>query len=352
MMDRRQFLHGAGGFGIAGFGAAAGCSGAGAESAVIPRILPAALKRGMRIGLLAPASPLHGDGGYERALDRVRALGFDPVLAPSCRKVHGYLAGRDDERLADLHEFFEDRRIDAIFCIRGGYGTLRLLDRIDYGLIKRNPKVFAGFSDITALHIAISARTGLVTFHGPMPGQDYSSYGSAELLRVAGSPAESRRPVEPPPAGEGEKEEEGPRVPVAIRGGRAEGPLSGGNLTLVSRLMGTPFQPDFRGRIAFFEDVGEPPYRIDGMLSQLRLAGKLDECAGIILGRFTNARSTQPATLSVAEVFREVLGGLPCPVLAGFPCGHVPDQTTLPYGVRARLDADAGRLSLLEAPVR
>lgn len=319
-----------------------------------PLLLPPALQRGMRVGLITPASQLAGKDAHSVAEERVRALGYEPVLSAHAKAQRGYLAGTDEERLTDLHAFFADKSIDAIWCLRGGYGTLRILASVDYALIKRNPKALIGYSDITALHLAIQKLTGLVTFHGPMPGQVLSAYSAAELQRVLTARSGSLSIGAEPPAvaTAPDDKREAPPVLATIRGGQAEGPLTGGNLTLVCRLMGTPFEPDLAGRILYLEDVGEAPYRIDGMLSQLKLSGKLKSCAGILLGRFTGARGDDPSPTDLKDLFHDLLSGLALPVCYGFPCGHVSDQTTLPNGVRARLDADKGSLRLLAPCVR
>jgi muramoyltetrapeptide carboxypeptidase len=264
----------------------------------------------------------------------------------------GYLGGTDQERLDDLHDMFRDPEVKAIFAIRGGYGSERLLDRIDYGLLRANPKIFLGYSDITCLHLAIHKRAGLVTFHGPMMISTFTDFTqkwfrralfSAEPLAVVTNPAETNqlRPV---------------HTLRTVRPGRARGRLVGGNLSLVTRTLGTPYEIDTRGRILFIEDVDEQPYSIDGMLTQLRLAGKLDAAAGIVFGECSGCRPRdfQPSfesTFSVGEVVDQILGKLAIPVLSGLTIGHTDDQLTLPLGPLASLDADKGELSIEEPAV-
>lgn len=305
-------------------------------------VRPKALRSGMCVGLLAPASPPQQPDTIERAAARVQALGFVTRIGSAARDVHGYLAGDDGARARDLNTFFEDPDIDAIWCLRGGYGALRLLPGLDLDVIRAHPKVLIGYSDITALHIAIGQATGLVTFHGPMPSRDFSAYARAAFERVVGCTE---------PAGIVGAPADHDPAPRAVRGGRATGPLTGGNLTLLTRLMGTPHEPAMNGRILFIEDTGEPIYRIDGMLTQLRLSGKLARCAGIVVGHFTDADGGARPRLAMETVLAEVLGDLGVPVLWGLACGHVADQGTLPYGVVAELDADAGTLELLEPAV-
>jgi len=307
----------------------------------------------MTVGLCAPASHLFEPAAYAMAEERIRSLGFIPRLSPEARSVRGYLAGEDAARARDLNGLFADPEVDAVWCLRGGYGCLRMLPHVDFDIIRSHPKPLIGFSDITVLHLAIQKMTGLVTFHGPMPGSDFSAYTRSELERVVMTPAvagvigvssvpESARGAVEPDA----------RC-LTLHGGRERGRLTGGNLTLLTRLLGTPFEPALDGRILFLEDTGEAVYRIDGMLSQLRLAGKLASCAGIVFGRFTKVDRGEPSVaVPLVQVLEELTADLGVPVLSGLPIGHVDDQTVVPYGVMAELDADGGTLALLEPAVQ
>jgi muramoyltetrapeptide carboxypeptidase len=268
------------------------------------------------------------------------------------RRRTGYLGGSIEERVADLHDMFRDPGVDAVFAIRGGYGSAQLLDRIDYDLIRRNPKVFLGYSDITALHLAIHKRTGLVTFHGPVTLSRFSEYTQKHFRQALFQTDPIGAVTNPPDSNE--------LRPVhmlrTIRPGSARGPLIGGNLTLISTTMGTPYEIETRGRILFLEDVGEQPYSIDRMLTQLRLAGKLEQAVGIIFGECSDCRPRefQPSfesTLSLGEVLDNILGDLKIPVLSGLTIGHTDDQLTLPLGVAATLNADKGELVIEEAGV-
>jgi muramoyltetrapeptide carboxypeptidase len=267
-------------------------------------------------------------------------------------KRSGYLGGSIDERLEDLHAMFADPQVRGVFAVRGGYGAGQLLDRIDYGLIRRNPKVFVGYSDITALHLAIQKQTGLVTFHGPVTLSRFTGYTQEHYRRVL---FETKPPgaVTNPPESDALRPS---HLLRAIRPGRARGRLIGGNLSLIAATMGTPYEMDTRGRILFLEDVGEQPYSVDRMLTQLRLAGKLQAAAGVIWGECSDCRPReyQPAfdsTFSTAEVVEQILGALRVPVLSGLTIGHTDDQLTLPVGVMATLDADKGELILEESGV-
>lgn len=313
-------------------------------------IRPPRLSHGTRVALVAPAGPLLELDDQQRAAELCRALGWEPVLAPNAGAQHGYLAGTDAQRLGDLNNALGDDSIGAIWCIRGGYGLTRILAGVNYAAARRHPKVVLGFSDVTALLLALHQQTGLITFHGPVARHDMTAYTRAQLepLVASAAPAGELR-VPPPPADV--------LVPlqhrvISIAGGMAEGPLIGGNLSLVQCLLGTPFLPPLDGAILFLEDVGEELYRIDRMLSHLRLAGQLERLAGVALGRFTEmSRRGSDGATGLDRVFSDYLTPLGIPVVLGLPFGHVADQWTLPIGTRARLDGNAGTLEVLEGAV-
>ena len=243
---------------------------------------------------------------------------------------------------------FSDPGVAAVFCLTGGYGSPRLLEALDYGLIRRNPKIFLGYSDITGFHLAIGKKAGLVTFHGPNVISPLSAW-TLESLRKALFTAAPVGEIGSPP----EEEPLAPEFPLhAVAPGRARGRTVGGNLTLICSTMGTPYEIETRGRILLLEDTGEAPYRIDRMLVQLKLAGKLADAAGIVFGTCTDcepSRSTFEINLSLSEVLDELLGGLGKPVLAGVAFGHTDEKATIPLGVEAELDAGAKKLTILEA---
>ncbi len=322
--------------------------------APVPRLLhPRALRPGDTVGLITPSSYVSDPDRLALAERTVRFFDLVPKFGRNVRKQNGYLGGSIDERLDDLHAMFADPSVAAIFAIRGGYGAAQLLDRIDYPLLHRNPKIFLGYSDITALHLAIQKRAGLLTFHGPVALSGFSAYTQrwfrralfqADPLGVVTNPPESNtlRPA---------------HTLRAIRPGQARGPLVGGNLTLISTTMGTPFEIETRGRILLLEDVDEQPYSIDRMLTQLRLAGKFDNVAGVIFGECNACRPRDykpgfESTLSLGEVLDSILEKLPVPVLSGLTFGHTDDQLTLPLGAMATLDAAKGQLTIEESGVR
>lgn len=311
------------------------------------RVLAPGLKPHDLIGIVAPAGPLLDNGVLDKGLQTLHTLGFRTTVGRHALAASGYLAGSDAQRAADLMEMFSRPEVRAIVCLRGGYGTMRLLDDIDYDLIRKNPKILVGFSDITGLHLAIRKRCGLVTFHGPMVSTDFgkqlSTFTREQFLRVLTAGA-GPRPITNPP--------DGPR-PVTVTPGQARGELVGGNLTLVTALLGTPFEIETRGRILFLEEVGENPYRLDRMLSQLRLAGKLTAAAGVIFGECEDCGSGPGGQgSSVAHVLKDRLGDLGLPCFYGLAIGHGTHRATLPLGVTATMDADRHTLHLNEPAVR
>jgi len=304
-------------------------------------IRPPALRPGARVALVAPAGPLP-DGAVDRAADRVRGWGFEPVVGEHARTRHGYLAAPDPERTADFNAALRDDSVDAVWCLRGGYGVMRIVDGIDWPALARRPRPVIGFSDNTALHLAIR-RHGVVSFHGPHPATEELSRFSADGLLRALTIAE---PAGLLPVPEGEYGAE------TITRGVAEGPLVGGNLSLIASTLGTPYAIQAEGALLFLEEIGEAAYRVDRLLSQLRLAGVLGAAAGIVIGGITDVPDAGLEHVPLIEdVLQDLLGDLGVPVAYGFPFGHVEDNWTLPVGVRARLDADAGTLELLEAGV-
>jgi muramoyltetrapeptide carboxypeptidase len=275
----------------------------------------------------------------DRALERVRGWGWEPLLGEHARRRRGYLAGGDEERAADLDAALRSPDVDAVWCLRGGYGTMRILERLDWPALARRPRPVIGFSDNTALHLAIQ-RLGIVSYHGPHPAaEELPPFTEALLLRVL----RGDLPAGPLPLPAGR-----PR-PEALVGGAAEGRLVGGNLSLLAALAGTEYSLRAEGAVLFLEEIGEPAYRVDRLLSQLLLSGALRGVAGVAVGAFSDAPDEATEGIPAAtEVLLDRLGGLGVPMAAGFPFGHVPESWTLPVGARARLDADAGTLSLAE----
>ncbi|MFN0173060.1 MAG: LD-carboxypeptidase [Saprospiraceae bacterium] len=314
-----------------------------------PRLLkPARLREGAIVALIAPSGPA-SEEKLAKGIGNLTKFGFNIVEGKSLRAQNGYLAGTDAARLADLHWAFQNPEIEAVWCIRGGYGATRLLPNIDFELIRRHPKPLFGYSDVTALHIAIHQRTGLVTFHGPVAASEYPEETLLHFRSVLMQPV---APYEIAASAETTAIEPPEYQPFVIRPGQARGALTGGNLALLSSLAGTPFAPVFKKKIVFIEDIGEQPYRIDRMLTQLLQATDLAQAAGIVLGVFTDCQPKQDSpSLSLPDALRDRLGGLGIPVMYGLPFGHVNHQATFPYGIEAKLDADRMVLTILEAAV-
>jgi muramoyltetrapeptide carboxypeptidase len=312
---------------------------------------PRRLAKGDTIGLVAPASNAYEDEDIRLAIDIVKSLGFEVKQGAYLFARSQYLAGTDRQRADDVNRMFADDDVDAIFCLRGGYGTPRMLPYLDYETIAAKPKVLLGYSDITGILTAIHVKTGLVGFHGPIALQNFTDYTLSEFRKVLMRPSARTRIAAPPPfeAGEGRVDAENRLTRIA--GGTARGRLLGGNLTLICSLMGTEFEPDFRNRILFLEDVGEAPYRVDRMLTQLSLANRLQQVAGIAFGKFTDTGGSGGNTFSIEEVLRDRCGDLGVPVVRGLMIGHVEDQTVVPVGIEAELNADDASLHLLEEAV-
>ncbi len=307
---------------------------------------PPALRRGDRIALVAPAGPV--DDATVRAVMRaLSGQGFEPEPWIPDRPARGYLAADDDARAAAFNGAVRDPEVRAILCLRGGYGTPRILDRIDFAALRADPKIVIGYSDITALLIAVQRRAGLIAFHGPV-GRELVAKGSADSPLTKAYLWDALRGETSEFGAWGKRATKRLR---AIAPGRAEGTLTGGNLSLVAATIGTPYEIDTRGAILFLEDVNEKAFRIDRMLAQLRLAGKLANVRGVVLGSFTGC-GRESGAISLGEVFRDYFVPLGVPIVEGFPSGHgLRDHVTLPFGARVRLDAGALTLTLLESPV-
>ncbi len=311
-------------------------------------IKPPRLQKGDTIGLITPGSYI-SDEGLEKAVSNLENLGFRVKLSQNIRKKHGYLAGSDAERLSDLHHMYTDTQVRAIWCARGGYGSARLLPLLDFKLIKKHPKALIGYSDITALLNAIYRQTGLICFHGPVASSEMTDYTREQLLTVLIHNCTSyvirgfRQTTE--------RAEAKKTNPIqCLQTGTASGRLIGGNLSLLASLAGTPWSPDYRNKIVFIEDVGEKPYRIDRMLTQLRQAAKLHQAAAFALGTFADCEAEQgDNSLSLEETLRDRIERLKKPCSYGLSFGHIKEQCTLPIGLPARFDAKTGNIRLMEA---
>ncbi len=321
-------------------------------------IKPKALRRGDTIGVVAPAGPVSRER-IDRAFARIEERGFRIKIYGDIYRSHGYLAGDDATRAAELMAAFADPETTAVWCARGGYGVVRILDRLDFDVIGHNPKVFVGFSDITLLHVAIHQRTGLITFHGPNL-QD--GFGKPDDMPAANEAALWQAILAPDQFGSESTALSRYKYNLAavenldlvpIRSRMARGTLIGGNLAVIAGAIGTSYEIETTGRILFLEDISERAYRIDRYLSQLKLAGKLSGVAGILLGTFSYDEGDQAdEQKDILALFHEQLDHLGVPVLAGFPAGHERYNLTLPIGAMIELDADQQTVSVCERPTK
>jgi muramoyltetrapeptide carboxypeptidase len=299
---------------------------------------PPPLEHGARVALVAPAGPLREESELQRAIENARSLGWEPLPGRHVLARRRYLAGTDAERASDLNDAIRDASIDGIWCVRGGYGAMRILEHLDYDSLARRPKALLGYSDVTALHLAVRARCGLVTYHAPTARSELTRFSRASLERAA------RRDGEP--CG---------HAPAAriLRGGATRGPLVGGNLAVLTALTGTPFALDATNAILVLEDVKESVYRIDRLLHQLRLSGTLARCRGLIFGGFTERTAEEhDDDVALDALLAEAAEWIDGPVLSGAPVGHLDDQWTLPLGETAELDAEAKTLRTMEVTAR
>jgi muramoyltetrapeptide carboxypeptidase len=321
-----------------------------AAAAPFPTRKPPRLRRGEVVGLIEPAGFTDDAFDLDLVMENVRAMGLVPKPAPHLLARYGYLAGKDEARAADVNAMFADDSVRAVFAVRGGWGCARILPYLDFDAIRAHPKLLLGFSDITALHLAFAARAGFTTIHGPNASSGWGkvSWDSFRNLAFEGGTPLYRNPE----AKEDRLVQRAGRTRI-FRGGSASGRLLGGNLTVLAALMGTPYLPDFDGAILFIEDVDEAEYRIDRMLTQLKLAGVLGKVAGVVFGQCTDCRAKGPSYggFTLSEVLQQHLGPLGVPAFQGALFGHIPDQFSLPVGIRAEIDAEAGTIRMLEPAV-
>lgn len=300
---------------------------------------PKELKKTDKVALVAPSGPSYDSVNLIFSINYLRRLGFFVWEGQSCHSLYGYLAGNDRLRADDLNQAFADQTVAGIFCLRGGYGAARILDLLDFDIIRANPKFFCGYSDITALHNAFNQRAGFMTFHTPVVGEasfpnadDFTLDSMNKYVFQEGIGGEVVNPI-------GYEWE-------FLTIGAAEGMLTGGNLSVMASLIGTAYEVDTAGKILFIEDVGEKPYRIDRMLNQLAMAGKFADCAGVVFGDFTDCAPTNPArSLSIRQIISNL--GLKVPVLYNLCCGHCLPSLSLPLGAAVRLDSFTNSFRIL-----
>lgn len=323
---------------------------ASAQGGRLPLIRPRRLQPGDTVALINPSSAVYERAPYEIATETLQALGFKVKEAPNLRARYGQFAGTDAQRAADVNAMFADPGVHGILALTGGSGGNRMLPLVDYALIRRNPKVLGGFSDLTALINAVHAKTGLVTFHAPVGVSEFNEF-SVRHLRGSVMDAEAMLLANP-------KDRDDVLVSKAnrthaIRGGKARGPLVGGNLAVLSAMAGSAYWPSFDGAILFLEEINEFIYRCDRMLSTLKLAGALDRLAGVVIGAFTNCNPGDGnyGTLTLDEMFDDYFKPLNVPVYSGASFGHIRRKFTLPVGLPVEMDADAGTIRFLQPAV-
>lgn len=316
-------------------------------------LLPPALKKGDTVGLITPASSLYeANRTLIEATEKMEALGFKVKTGKNIFKKNGYLAGSIEDRLADLHEMFSDDDVKAIIAIRGGYGSAQLLPYLDYDLIRNNPKILVGYSDITALLIGIYEKTGLVTFHGPVAISTFTDFTRKYFEKVLMN-AEAVGEIDDAPYEDNLQNSS--RI-LTLNSGKAQGRLTGGNLTIMQSTLGTPVEFNSDDAIIFIEEVNEEPYYIDRIMNQFKMAGKFEKCRGVIFDKLSDARPSRLGAsfyrnLSVEEVLTHYFKDYDFPVCIGFSLGHIKHKPTLPLGVLAEIDADRKKLSIIEKAV-
>ncbi|MBN2572068.1 MAG: LD-carboxypeptidase [Ignavibacteriales bacterium] len=350
-MNRRKFLRNSATLTIA--------SAVGVKSLMASKLIsdenvikPKKLKAGDTVGLIAPGSYITNEE-LVSTIANLETLGFKVRYSKYILEQNGYLSGNDEQRAYDIHEMFADKNIKGILCARGGYGCMRILDLLDYELIKNNPKCFIGFSDITALLYGIYQKTGLVCFHGPVGISSMNDYTLDYLKKTV---MEKRNSLVIKSAVEENEETNSAYKKYVITSGSAEGILVGGNLSIVAALVGTPYFVGLENKILFLEEIGEEPYRIDRMLTQLILSGEMKKVKGIVLGVFRDCESKEEdpsyeKSFSLSQVLFDRLQNLGVPVMYGMSFGHIRNKITIPFGVKAKLDTKNQTLTLKENSV-
>jgi muramoyltetrapeptide carboxypeptidase len=298
------------------------------------------LQPGAKIGVVAPASPVNSQAVIDQAVSGLTDRGYSVILGATAAPIIGDLAGSDLFRQADLEKLWQDDSVQAIWCLRGGYGSLRLLPHLRFELIAETPKILIGFSDITALELGIWSQVDLVTFHGPVLTSMGSEFTGNQAFKILSGVWETQKLDWP---------NDSLDKFIPIHRGKARGIILGGNLTTLSSLVGTRFLPNLDGVILFLEEVGEQGYRIDRMLSQLIISGLLNTVAAVLVGQCIP--SVNQTETDLITIFIERLGELPCPSAYGFPIGHIKEQWTIPQGVVAEVDTTNGNVVLLESTV-
>ncbi|MCK5134665.1 MAG: LD-carboxypeptidase [Bacteroidales bacterium] len=349
MLNRRQFLRNTGALTAIPFAPLSGITSRGEEQKSVqkPRIFPERLKKGDSIGLITPGGPIVKNQ-LEETIEKLENAGFKTYHTNSALSQYGYFAGSDQERADDLMHMFTNKEVDGILCVRGGYGSIRILDLLDFEQIEQNPKVFIGYSDITALITSIYEQTGLITFHGPLGISLFNEFTLKSFTKVVMDPVNHykyRYKREDNTGGN-------PEFDIyTINGGKAEGELIGGNLSVLDSMIGSRFEANYENKVVYLEETEEKTYRVDKMLVHHLQATNLKKAAGIVMGVFSKCNINDEPRLTLREAITDLFKPLGIPVSYGLSFGHIDTKVTIPTGIHARMNADKNTLRLLEKAV-
>ncbi len=313
----------------------------------LSKILPPRLKKNDVIGLVTPSSSIKSEQ-LDETIIKLEGLGYRVYYNNSVLDEYGYYAGKDSDRAEEIMHMFSNNEVDAILCVRGGYGAIRILDLIDYDIISSNPKLFMGYSDITALHAAIYKRTGLVSFHSPMGVSDFNSFAITSFNNVVVEPKDHYS------YGYQREEKTDDNTEFdryTINKGIAEGELAGGNISVLDSIIGTDYEPDFKGKIVYLEEIEEKTYKVDKMLFHLLSSTNLKQAAGIVLGVFKDCNINDEPRISLKQALNDLFTPLNIPVSYGLSFGHIDYKITIPFGIRGKMNANNNSLELLEKAV-
>ena len=350
-MDRKKFLKNAGAFGLSIPFLSSFTTNTSNTNFAYNVIIPKSLSEGDTVGIISPASAIFETEPYAIAKESFEAMGLKVKFGEFAKGRYGHLAGTDEQRANELNSMFKDPAVKAVICLRGGSGSARILDLIDYETIRKNPKIFVGYSDITAIHLAIFEKTGLVTFHGPMATSTWKSYPYDHFRRLL---FDGEKLLFQNPSDKGDELTQTSNRIRTITQGTAKGELLGGNLSVLTGIMGSSYFPgNWKNKILYLEDVGERVYAVDRMMSQIKLGGVLDEISGFVFGKCTDCDpgGSGFGSLTMEEVIDYYIKSLEIPAYSGAMIGHITDNITIPNGINAEIDASKGTIQLLEAAV-
>ena len=314
------------------------------DATIIPKSIlkPQRLKAGDTVAITSPAGAVWDEKQVNTFTDILKNFGFNIIHGETLKQKYGYFAGSDELRANELNEFFANKKVKGVFSMKGGWGCARLLDKLNYETIEKNPKVLIGFSDITTLLNVIYTKTGLITFHGPVGNSGWNDFTSSSFKSVIMKGELSSFPLSPKPEDS----------MCVINKGEASGEIVGGNLSVLSGLLGSTYLPDWKGKILFLEEVKEEPYRIDKMLTQLKLNGVLNQLSGIIFGKFSKCEAEEPLkAFTFMEVLEQHIKPLGIPAFYGAAIGHTENKITIPIGIKVKMDAEKGSIKLMESAV-